>query len=304
MTIKQALKNLYTAMCGGSTSKDGTAAIIDDIAVNYPGDGGSNLPAAGADGNVLTADDGEWVSAEPKASEYVIDGQLKINVGNGQLYVDGVTISQTALDAAIAEYDSVKMRLTAVAPLPEGMVQAYYSERGTEGSLPAYMFSGLFDLGDVKYAAFPYIRYSGIAVSVVLDLYEIGNIPSVDATNNGKLLGVSNGAYTLVANPETKTIMLTNDGQGNYTATLDGEAITIAEIMTLAAAGKELRAQTEIDNDRYVRVTLSTWDTHEKIVVFSAAGLDQSNNSTTLYAVGTNDGTSDSWAVGSTVAGT
>lgn len=52
MSIKTELKRLYTAMCGGTTTKDGTAAIIGDIAANYTGGGGGG---GGSDILVATA---------------------------------------------------------------------------------------------------------------------------------------------------------------------------------------------------------------------------------------------------------
>ena len=66
MTIRTALRKLYTAMCGGTTNESTAGDLINAIATDYTGGGGgSDLPAPGTVGNVLTSTGEAWQSAAP-----------------------------------------------------------------------------------------------------------------------------------------------------------------------------------------------------------------------------------------------
>ena len=65
MTISKALKKLYTAMVGGTTTSTTAGAIINDIADGYV-DSGDTLPAVTSDdnGDILKVVSGAWAKAD------------------------------------------------------------------------------------------------------------------------------------------------------------------------------------------------------------------------------------------------
>ena len=196
MTIREALRKLYTAMCGGTTNKNTAGDLINAIATDYTGGGGSSLPPAGADGNVLTADDGEWVSAAPQGDVYAVN--LTKIADTFTAYHNGAEIGIADIITAINAGKLID--LTFVNGSEEMPVKcaltAYLS------SDDALAFSGAYNDPD-KYFTDGRGQYFVNLLANISDDEDVWidktvYIPNPSASANGKILGVDDGEYTLV----------------------------------------------------------------------------------------------------------
>lgn len=169
------------------TPENRSEYYVKEAIDNAGSGGGGSLPAPGTAGNVPTSTGTEWVSAAPKASEYVINGTLAVDLATGTVSVSGIDISKADLDAAIAAYDNVRVRLTQTTPF-EIVVNGDYTEKGLEGSATLYYFNAPIELnGDYRIAYF-YLKYTtGGDLSVHLDFVSFADsVPYiVHITQNG-----------------------------------------------------------------------------------------------------------------------
>ena len=168
------------------------------------------LPEAGADGNVLTADDGEWVSAAPIKPLVVTYNE------------DEHTITGASLSDIVAAYANKTPVYIYSSEMLLPVIQAFNEDdeyRIDAGSF--WYYDGLYI----------YIRvyYDGTAWDS-----DISNIPSASASANGKVLGVESGNYAFV---DTKYPLILTGAEGSGTAVTVSGA-TLAEIYEAAHAGR------------------------------------------------------------------
>lgn len=218
MTIRSALKKLYTSMCGGTTDAQTAGDLINAIADDYTGGGGSDLPTPGTAGNVLTSTGSEWESAAPSGA-MIIEGTM----GDGT-----VTITTTPADIKDA-YDAGKpvyLRfMNAAAPC----VSAY-----GDGDDVIVDFVGTYFGENDDEAYLVGVKFDGSLTGTMEFLDTRPDVPTSSASENGKVLGISNGEYTFV---DTKyPLILTGTEGENNAITISGA--TLAEIYAAATAGK------------------------------------------------------------------
>lgn len=186
MTIRKALRKLYTAMCGGTTTSETAGDLINDIATDYTGGGGSSLPEPGASGNVLTSNGSAWTSAAPRNDEYIVTADLNA----ATLVLSNVSVGISDIKAAIAAGKNVRMIAVDEAA---GVTWEGYANQ-TVVDADVVLFSGSCVLPDGEYFAVATIATG----DTNLNAYRLVVIPAASAAANGKVLGVSNGAYELV----------------------------------------------------------------------------------------------------------
>lgn len=159
-------------------------------------DAPSGLPEAGADGNVLTADNGEWVSAAPKSDVYDV---------NLTKYGDDYTATHGGVEIGIADIITAinagkLIDLTYVNGSERLPVKcALTADLSSDDSLA---FSGSYNDPD-KYFTDGRGQYIVNLLANISDdedvwLDKTVYIPNPSAGANGKILGVADGEYALV----------------------------------------------------------------------------------------------------------
>lgn len=283
MTISKALRKLYTAMCGGTTNKNTAGDLIDAIATDYTGGGGSDLPPAGADGNVLTADDGEWVSAAPSA----VNNDYIVVFANGAVTHDGNAVRASEI---IAEKTAGKNVILQYSDVDFSCAMCDES---------AIVFSGgIYNMETSLEEQYTFLGIVG-AESDSWMYYKLG-MPLAGESNNGKILGVDNGEYALLSpsavNDYVVTLTVTVDPD-TQDATISADK-SVAEIYAAIDAGKNVYAELAV-NINGVDVTQRFYPTMyaSTIVCFGANLVDTSGTpSIDPYVImGTHAGNVDTW---------
>ena len=277
-----ALKGLFKKLGGSDSGFAGVNTIpeaIDKVTSVASSGGGGSLPTPGAVGNVLTSTGDGWESAAPR-------GELAFTLSLGET---------TTCDVAVADIVDALDSKTPVFGMASNVGELTIKNWDTElnkVTLLLCIYEG------EKTTTLEFVGESGTPDTWTYDHFEVNGLPEVSATDNGKFLGVKNGEYAFV----DSTVILTDDGQGGYSATLDGDAVTLAELLTMAANNAPLRAVVEIDNGRMISAPITTWQTADTNRNASCAFTAPTINGTTTsvaYAVCENDGTGDVWTVGS-----
>ena len=304
-TNVEALKALYLKLGGSLTDTYSDIAggipvgeydLISDCILacakkGAGGGGGSDLPEPGADGNVITADDGEWVSAAPSGGEFIVnvtydesgDEPQYISDKNAQQIVEAYENDKTIVCRVVIS------KLGTVASIPllsAGSIEQVYLAR-FEGRVVAGEEMAL----DVVVTVYKEGASETVAYGESISYY----LPILSPSDNGKVLGVSNGAFALVSNSATTVIDVVSDGQGGYTASVDGSPITLAQMLTLAAAKTDMKVVCEVDNGRYVSCPLISWDSSG--IHFMGASIVNDKPATT-YAICEDEGSGEAWSVG------
>ncbi|MBR3739627.1 MAG: hypothetical protein IKN04_04105 [Clostridia bacterium] len=212
--------------------------------------GGGSLPDPGAAGNVLTSTGDGWESAEPSGGAYPIEfsgGDTPENpFGANKSIADIIT----AIQAGKNVYGYV---------VENGFKTIYTLHAyAAESNMLGFISNDVVDDG---------VESVDTIMGMVADNTDtwvktgtvINGMPAAAASDNGKFLGVVNGNYALV--DQDYTVILTNDGEGGYTAAINGETVTLSELLVMAAAHKPLRVFVEIDNGRYITAPLTMWST-------------------------------------------
>lgn len=249
MTIRTALRKLYTAMCGGTTNESTAGDLINAIATDYTGGGGS-LPAAGADGNVLTADDGEWVSAAPASDDFVVTADLTI----------GATFEVSNPSKTVAECLAAKNAGKNVRMLCINETYGVVLDARMMVASEVALFAATSYINSHWYSF--NIMYGGsltITSCVLLD--------APTSNDNGKILGVADGAYALVA----PTLVVHGTISGT-TATITDQ-ITIADIAEQAADGRTVYFDVTGANGEIERHTLCGYVTNASGIAVSFMAL-------------------------------
>jgi len=152
--------------------------------------GSSNLPPAGANGNVLTADDGEWISAAPQDNSVIVTA----NLGNTESFPN-ITINQPSMSAAeiIA---AAEKPVTMIAQDESGYIIFVASLSVVKNGVATFLGYAYYH-GDAQYVAQADVYDDDNETFVALDLNQLP--PRVSNLDNGKILGVNNnGMYVLV----------------------------------------------------------------------------------------------------------
>lgn len=251
MTIRTALRKLYTAMCGGTTNKNTAGELINDIAENYMGGGGGSLPTPGAVGNVLTSTGDGWESAAPSGDdEFIIHGTLAVS---GDIPTAITNLDKTSGEIVAAMEANKNVTMIVQTGGTDNTVVSLSCVYGVESTAVFSAFA--FDAGSgteihmfvVVDSQGPYLFVSSMPRSM----------PSASADENGKVLGVENGAYALV---DAKPLIVHGTISG-ITATITDQ-ITIADIAEQAADGRTVYFDVTGDHGDIERHTLCGYVTN------------------------------------------
>lgn len=240
--------------------------------------GGSSLPTPGTAGNVLTADDGEWVSAAPSDNQVVITATVVPGVGTFEL-TDPSMLAADAM-AAIASGKNVILRgaieqdgtpfivLVGEARCAVNLEAVYVEFDGTfiNGINPQSFWAKMYDIDDTTYID---VSFGLIAPS---------------ATDNGKVLGVDDGAYALVSPSDIAngTVVFAATENNDDVTLSNGK--TVADIYTAADAGKIVYLNVD---DMLLRITSWGNSGAQYAASFSGiiAGLDAQTSSYIISAI-------------------
>lgn len=226
------LTDYYSDIAGGIpvAEYDLISDCIQAVSKKASSGGGSDLPEPGADGNVLTADDGEWVSAAPSGGEYRVD-LLKLS--------DTCQSNRTVAEV-ISAINSGK---TVVAYYAPGSQQpAFRLDRVTKIEDAIVIFSGTYYDFERFYDS--YGQHTITAVGITEhdeEVWLVDELKIPQPSGDGKILGVDDGEYKLIANTAPYMIHLKTlgDGQGNNVLQTTESA---GDIEAAAINGKSLCA--------------------------------------------------------------
>lgn len=204
------------------------------------GGGGSDLPAAGADGNVLTADNGEWVSAAPNNNELIVTGTINTE-----------TFAITDLSATFAQVSAAVLADKTVFILAKDAGKTVSMCATLEmflASTSAEFYGLLYVPGGHKNIVVTYSANGNVETNF------IDTLPSVTASNNGEVLGVNNGSVEWVS-PSTLSnapyiIHITQSG------TTFSTTETVAEIAAAFEAGKVIQGRYHYDDSAGIEPTV------------------------------------------------
>ena len=186
MTIREALRKLYTAMCGGTTNKNTAGDLINAIATDYTGGGGGSLPTPGNVGNVLTSTGEAWESAAPADNEMVITADLDMSdfsIGN---------FSEERFSRIESAFLAGKNVHLIVNVLDEPTLNARLAFRSDDVLI--FVTETMLDDDDYRYAMWVVTDHEPLVGTA----YIYNHLPNVSGGDNGKILGVDNGEYALV----------------------------------------------------------------------------------------------------------
>ena len=198
--------------------------LMLEVADRISHGGGSSLPPAGADGNVLTADDGEWVSAAPPAGSVIVT-----------LTRESDTITSDVSAADIVTAFNAKKPVFLFFPAEQTCLLVSQAVDMGGGS---YMVSAAITDASGNTIYNVALSYFNGAWDYATNTVSVPSLPSASG-NNGKVLGVDNGAYALV---DQKPLILTGtwaDGSGGdpNTVTLP-QGTLLSDIYAAAEAGR------------------------------------------------------------------
>ena len=210
----EALKVLYVKLGGSLTDTYSDIAggipvgdydLISDciLACAKKGSGSGSLPTPGTAGNVLTSTGTEWESAEPTDNDFVVTSTLDWS----QMSITALSESTVAQMAAAAEAHK-NVRLIATDDELGVVFSVDLNTYSNDAS--DFVGGGAVSLADdTNMYCTVYISRQG-TVSVIP--YQMHELPAASASENGKLLGVVNGAYSLVDSkiPLVLTLSLDN----------------------------------------------------------------------------------------------
>ena len=206
MTIRKALRKLYTAMCGGTTTSDTAGDLINDIATDYTGGGGSDLPEPGASGNVLTSNGTAWASAAPRNdADIYIEATLDLST---MTYGEPSVSFADAL-AAVNAGKTVMLRLT----ISSAIFDAPLMLNGQN----YLVFAGAILIGgnpnQYVYGVTGFSAETGLTLTDAIPVQ-----PAIGQNDEGKVLYAHNGAYELVT-PNDPLALTGEVNGGNFTIT-------------------------------------------------------------------------------------
>lgn len=188
------------------------------------GGGSSELPTPGTAGNVLTSTGTAWESAAPTVNDYIVHGTI-----NKETFA--VTVDATYVQIAAAVDTNKNVFL--VAKDTEETVAMFGRLEMFLASTSATFFAVLYMPGGYK--TFVVI----VNANDVVETGTIDTLPLVSSSNNGKVLGVVNGAYELV---DSKAPLILSGTYAAGTApdpdTVTISGATLAEIYNAAEAGR------------------------------------------------------------------
>lgn len=202
------------------------------------GGGGSSLPPAGADGNVLTADDGEWVSAPPTDNDYIIEAELTVDLVTQSFGVSPVEHDIADVYAAAAANKNIRLiavndtlGIHAAIDAVRSQLQEDIIFSGTMTGFDGKPIAFVVKAENVRDAAVPTIKFTAVTVPT---------LPDPD-DNDGKILGVSSGAYALVDSVSGITRVpfeIANDFSVSteisiadiYAASLEGDVVAVSTV--------------------------------------------------------------------------
>lgn len=271
----EALKTLYVKLGGSLTDTysdiaggvpvseyDLIADCILACSKKASSGGGSSLPAAGADGNVLTADNGEWVSAAPASDDFVLTAELTI----GDTF-EVSNPSKTLAECLAAKNAGKNVRMLCI----NDTYGVVFDARMTVKSNVA-LFAAMSYISPHWYS-FNILYSDTLTVTACMLL----DPPTSD--DNGKVLGVDNGAYALV-DQKPLIVPCTIDTQDYVTgtATIPADAPSLADIYTAADAGRTVYLEFALGTGNKTRLALAgyTYDNDEYELSFSAASVENS----------------------------
>ena len=252
MTIRKALRKLYTAMCGGTTTSETAGDLINDIATDYTGGGGSSLPEPGTAGNVLMSTGESWESnsLDQKDTDYVITADISLpdfslTISPAENYVNitaAFNAGKTVRLIGTNEQYGVKTNVIANFEFSHGLV-----------------FSGIAQVGeDQKLCVVVVSEEDDIAVAT-MEFRPM--LTDVDSDDNGKILGVSNGAYALVSPSALSNAPWVISG--TTSGSLPSITVSItddpADIFAAAEAGREVAIDFELGQDNHVRLPIANY---------------------------------------------
>ena len=240
-------------------------------AIENGGGGGGSLPAAGADGNVLTADDGEWVSAAPADATEL---QFTLTIGES-----------IACDTAVADIINALENKRPVLGIVSGVGTLVIKTWNRDTSHLVTLF---YVPDDNKITAVEFVGVGGAPDTWTMDTPKVINgLPAVSGSDNGKVLGVDNGEYALV---DTKfEVPFTLDMANGTVST----TVSIADIYTAYNADKEVVGAIDWGNG-IAEVRLSFCGS--AAAYFVGTG-ELGNGDCDLYIDGTNSDNADTWTL-------
>jgi hypothetical protein len=127
--------------------------------------------------------------------------------------------------------------------------------------------------------------------------------PYVSAANNGKILGVDNGRYSLLS-PEAVNdyeVVLTSTGPGEYAATHNGNAVSVSDVIAAAVAKKNVFV-THTDSGVTVKMPLTSYDSTSVSLAFGCSTCtadlaQQTLVETRYFGIGFVSGSDEIWGI-------
>ena len=226
-----SLTDTYSDIAGGIAVSDYDLIADCILACAKKGAGGSSLPTPGTAGNVLTSDGTAWGSAAPQCGALLVTCDINLSTNE----VTDLSASANEIWLAIDNGKTPFM----VANVGGMYIGLSYLFGETEGKCQFGVYSddGTYHLVSIEESVGTYTPIEK-------------EIPTPSSSDNGKVLGVSNGAYAFV---DAKTPLIIHASNTFDLATLTG-GITITDDITLAdiyAAGEA---------DRYVAIETALGD--------------------------------------------
>lgn len=222
-----ALKGLFKKLGGSDSGFAGVNTIpeaIDKVtSVASSGGGGSDLPEPGVTGNVLTSTGDTWESAAPR---YIINMS---NDNHPTHDSDPVEISDI-----IAAYNSGK---NCIIIYDGGM----YRLASVEADMVVFTVSAVTE-NELTHELTDYMAYTWLGIRDGDDAwYKFGyTIPIPSATNNGKILGVDSGVYTLKSPAELSLAPLVIEGTVSGSTFTQTSSVTAEQVRDAIAAHRPI----------------------------------------------------------------
>ena len=202
-------------------------------AIDNAGSGGSSLPTPGTAGNVMTSTGTAWASAAPRGAEYVVTITVDTS-GDDPVY----TADKSVLE--IAQKSTAGSLCIALVPIDNdnSTRQRVPLLNAGDGTV-AFYGNGNADGSPLRIACLGMQGEPGSDDTWFVMITHVTDLPSVSASDNGKFLGVSDGAYALI---DAKPLIVTGtwtDGSGSDPSTI---TITtpLADIYNAAEAGRSV----------------------------------------------------------------